>query len=356
ITFAQNPATLAALRAGLRERVARSPLFDAQRFAKNLYQAFLSMWQQAQSLASDVLNDSCRQAADFSPEAHSAELVNLFNQGQYAECEALARQLTQRAPNYGFGWNVLGVLYKQLGRIEEALVAMEQAAVLLPEDAEVLNNYGATLQNLHRSQAAEPYLRRAIALKPDYVEAYNNLAATLHELDRYSEAEACLHQAIALRPSYPEAWYNLGNTLKQQGRLEEAEQSLLQALALRPNWPSAYTMLLFCLNYGQHQDARTRLSHARQYGDLLTRMAERPYKDWRCDAVPKRLRVGLASPDLRTHPVGYFLESVLADLGHTGIELVAYPTFPHEDALTQRLKAHFVGWHSLVGLSDEEAA
>ncbi|MBK1656076.1 O-linked N-acetylglucosamine transferase, SPINDLY family protein [Allochromatium vinosum] len=44
IAWAHDPASLAELRAGLRAQVARSPLFDTERFARHLESAFRGMW------------------------------------------------------------------------------------------------------------------------------------------------------------------------------------------------------------------------------------------------------------------------------------------------------------------------
>jgi predicted O-linked N-acetylglucosamine transferase (SPINDLY family) len=68
------------------------------------------------------------------------------------------------------------------------------------------------------------------------------------------------------------------------------------------------------------------------------------------------LRVGLVSGDLRNHPVGYFLESMLAQIDSSRIELIAYATDYKVDELTARIKPYFSSWKSLVGLSDEAAA
>ena len=70
----------------------------------------------------------------------------------------------------------------------------------------------------------------------------------------------------------------------------------------------------------------------------------------------RRLRVGFVSGDLRTHPVGYFLESVLAHLDQQALDIVLYPTHSQVDALTKRLQGMGFAWKSLVGLSDERAA
>ena len=57
-------------------------------------------------------------------------LAALFNAGRYAEAEDLARALTERFPLHGFGWKVLGALFKQAGRNADALAPMQKAAAL----------------------------------------------------------------------------------------------------------------------------------------------------------------------------------------------------------------------------------
>jgi predicted O-linked N-acetylglucosamine transferase (SPINDLY family) len=70
----------------------------------------------------------------------------------------------------------------------------------------------------------------------------------------------------------------------------------------------------------------------------------------------RRLRVGFVSGDLHSHPVGYFLESVLAHIDLTALEIFLYPTYSKIDTLSRRLQAMGFAWESLVGLSDERAA
>ncbi|UCG99410.1 MAG: glycosyltransferase, partial [Burkholderiales bacterium] len=71
---------------------------------------------------------------------------------------------------------------------------------------------------------------------------------------------------------------------------------------------------------------------------------------------PARLRIGITSGDIRSHPVGYFLEGVLGQLDRCKLELIGYPTNPRSDSLTERVRQHLSAWHPLDGLSDEAAA
>ena len=50
------------------------------------------------------------------------------------------------------------------------------------------------------------------------------------------------------------------------------------------------------------------------------------------------------------HPVGYFLEGLLAHIDPARIELIAYPTHHKQDELTARIRPYFSAWKPLIGL------
>jgi predicted O-linked N-acetylglucosamine transferase (SPINDLY family) len=103
-----------------------------------------------------------------------------------------------------------------------------------------------------------------------------------------------------------------------------------------------------------------RLSEAHRYGDGLKRRV-RPFTDWEIDAQRPMsredpLRVGIVSGDLRLHPVGFFVESMLDRVDPARVQFVAYPTLPLEDELSARIKPRFAAWTSIAALDDEAAA
>ena len=316
-------------------------------------------------------------------------LIQQYQAGRYGNAEKLAASLTKRFPNHQFGWKVLGVILQQIGRIHESLVPNQKAAALFPQDAEAHSNLGLTLQGLGRLNEAEASLRQAIALKPDCAEAHYNLGITLQELGRLDEAEASYTQATALKPGYAEAYNNLGNTLQELGRLEEAAASFRQALdlepdyaeahsslgialyrsgaleeaeascrkaiALNPDFTAGYMPLLFIQsssNFEHTSYLKDALSYAKSIrGEISSRFSE-----WSCAREPERLRIGLVSGDFHNHPVGFFLEGLLAQFNSSSLELYAYPTKLLEDELTTRIKPYFSYWSPLLGKSDQEAA
>ena len=170
-------------------------------------------------------------------------LATLFTEGRYPEAAALAQAMTVCFPRHGFGWKVLGTVFQQMGRSEDALIPMQKAAKLSPGDAEAHNNLGNTLQELGRLDEAESLYRRALTIKPNYTDAHYNLGNILKELGRLDESEASHRRALTIKPDYAEAHNNLGLTLNDMGCLDEAEASYRRALEIKPDFAEAYNNL-----------------------------------------------------------------------------------------------------------------
>ncbi|MBY0575518.1 MAG: tetratricopeptide repeat protein [Gallionellaceae bacterium] len=192
-------------------------------------------------------------------------LASLFNQGRYPEAATLARTMTARFPLHGFGWMALGAALKQMGQTADALVPMQKAAALSPDDADAHSNLGVTLQELGRLSEAEASLRRALQINAGNAAAYNNLGNVLQDLGRPGEAENSYRQALRINPDYAQAYYNLGKTLQELGRPNEAETSYRQALQISPDYAKAHNNLGVTLKeLGRSGEAEISLRRALQ--------------------------------------------------------------------------------------------
>src|SRR5208282_372290 len=68
------------------------------------------------------------------------------------------------------------------------------------------------------------------------------------------------------------------------------------------------------------------------------------------------LRLGFVSPDLRQHPVGFFLVRVLENLLHAELETICYSDRIGKDGLTNRLQAAATEWRDVMGMTDQRLA
>ena len=315
-------------------------------------------------------------------------LIALFNQQRYREAERLARQLTGEHPDYAFAWKVLGAAVTVQGG--NGMPMLERAVQLMPDDHEAHNNLGNAYLEAGRFEDAAASYRRALALKPDYAHAHGNLGNALRELGRWPEAVSAYRRALETEPGFAEAHSNLGGALLDLGEfeqaivslrraleldpdsiqahsnlgrallalgeLEQASLSLRRVLELDPDFAEAHSTLLFALNCVELRSSAELVQEARRYGGRVARRG-RPFQRWPNPPDPAReLHVGLVSSDLRSHPVGYFLESFVAALSSHRLCLHAYQTRGGTDALTERLRARMASWHRVSGMSDEDLA
>jgi predicted O-linked N-acetylglucosamine transferase (SPINDLY family) len=288
-------------------------------------------------------------------QTHSNLGATLKELGRFDEAEASCRQAIAMQPDFADAHYNLGKTLKALSRLDESEASYKKATIFRPDFAEAHNDLGNTLQELGRLDEAEASFSQAIALKPAYAEAHYNLGNTLKALVRLDESEASYKQAINLKPDYADAHLNLGNTLKALGRLDEAEASYKQAITLKPDLGDAYNNLLMLIGSMPFNEVRY-LESAGDFARAVKAAIASRFDTWSHSQDRESLRIGFVSGDLSSHPVGYFLESLLMELQSSSVELFAYPTTSESDAITFRIKPLFDIWFSLVGLDDDAAA
>ncbi|WP_175735452.1 tetratricopeptide repeat protein [Burkholderia ambifaria] len=272
-----------------------------------------------------------------------------------------AARLFERAceidPGYAPAWCRLGELRCQQGEYEESLRLCRHAIELDPELADAYNFLGLAYHNLDRMAASELSHRHAIDLNPDDADAHHNLAAALFRLDKLDEAMSEYRIAQELGVDPVKIQLTLGDILWAKRDFAGAVAAFREAVEHDPH--RAYARLLFNMSSSPAFAPEEWVVDAQRYGDYLARDARLLSHDREQRALQARgrpLRVGFVSGDLRQHPVGIFLESVLAHLDRTRIEPHAYVTFVVEDDVTARLKTGFASWKKLTCLNRDQAA
>ena len=272
-----------------------------------------------------------------------------------------AAHLFERAceidPGYAPAWCRLGELRCQQGEYEESLRLCRHAIELDPELADAYNFLGLAYHNLDRMAASELSHRHAIDLNPDDADAHHNLAAALFRLDKLDEAMSEYRIAQELGVDPVKIQLTLGDILWAKRDFTGAVAAFRDAVEHDPH--RAYARLLFNMSSSPAFAPEEWVVDAQRYGDYLARDARLLSHDREQRALQARgrpLRVGFVSGDLRQHPVGIFLESVLAHLDRTRIEPHAYVTFVVEDDVTARLKSGFASWKKLTCLNRDQAA
>ena len=173
------------------------------------------------------------------PIAQEEHIKQLYNGGQIAAAINASQQLTVAHPDNAFGWKALSTLYIEQAQHDAAIVALQQAIRVSPNEFELHYNLGNEYLALHQPEAAITSFNHCIGINPHYVQAYSNLGNAQTDTRQFDAAIASYKRAIELQPDFVLAHYNLGNLFKKQHRYQEAVQSYCQALTLNPGFADA---------------------------------------------------------------------------------------------------------------------
>jgi tetratricopeptide (TPR) repeat protein len=170
-----------------------------------------------------------------------AALLAEVRSGNHAQLERQARALLLRYPAVGFLWKALGVaLWAQR---KDSLQPMEQAAALLPLDAEAHINLANAYRACGRRRDAVSSYHRALELRPEDADTHDRLGSALFELGDIDAAADSCRRATALRPQAAEWHCNLAMLLLLQNRAAEAAECCRRALELDPTLTGALVIL-----------------------------------------------------------------------------------------------------------------
>ena len=117
--------------------------------------------------------------------------------GDDARATALLNKVIALAPEQAAPHTNLGIIFRQTGRLDEAVHEYETAIRLNPTDAEAYHNLGLAHRNRGAFADAERAYLRALELRPDQVDTHYNLGI-LYDLYLDRPQNALVHYRAIL--------------------------------------------------------------------------------------------------------------------------------------------------------------
>lgn len=163
------------------------------------------------------------------------DAVTHHQAGRLPEAEKQYRVVIGLQPDHADALRLLGALYLQTKKPDQALPLLRQASKVQPKNPEILSNLGVALRETGQLDDAIACLREAIAINPDYIEALNNLGSLFLDQGRAAEAIPLYQHALRLRPDYGTAMGNLASAMSMVGQYEPSIALFSQALKHLPS-------------------------------------------------------------------------------------------------------------------------
>lgn len=134
----------------------------------------------------------------------------------------LARYETPQNDETADRLNNEGLILRQQGRLDEALICYDEALEIAPRRAEVWCNKGNALHAQERYQEALQCFDKAVGLDPSDMKLWCNRGVALKAMGRPGDAVASYDKALQIAPRDVKTWFNKANALAAQEKYREA--------------------------------------------------------------------------------------------------------------------------------------
>ena len=260
------------------------------------------------------------------------------------------------APDFADAYFNLGNAFKTLWRFDEAIQVFDRCLLFNPHDGEAMTNRGNALLSQGKVDAAIKQLDAVVKNDPGNADGHYNLANALMEKYDYDRAYASYHTACDLRPNEVRYASNFSILLKELGEVDAAI-GLLEVTGRVAASELAHSNLIFCIANSPAHGPADILQEARRWNRLhAANLTPKTIAHNNTPEPERRLKIGYVSGDLRTHPVGFFMESVFESHDHENFEIHVYATNQKADDVTIRIKNHADVWHDVAALSTRTLA
>jgi Flp pilus assembly protein TadD len=211
-----------------------------------------STWGRSESKAAGDHDPRFRNAAPAPPPriehtTHLAAGQMLERQGDFAGAIGQYEKAIAAWPRFAPAYNRLGIVYQQIGRLDEAEKILVQGVQADPSSVTLRNNLGYCYLLQQRYQEALAMFRDALAQDPAFKRARMNLAICLGKMGQTQDSLIEFSKVV----SADVAHYNVGVICLHRGEYDRAGQAFAQALTINPKCPGAQIQLALAQRMAQ---------------------------------------------------------------------------------------------------------
>ncbi|WP_211208912.1 tetratricopeptide repeat protein [Cytophaga aurantiaca] len=177
-----------------------------------------------------------------------------WQQKSYKTAENTYRQILRDYPKHPDAQHLLGLVYSEQGKYENAIRYISEAITTNPDNTAYYSNLGEVYRLAGEWDKALSHFQKALQIQPDFVEAKFNLANGLHQKGDTQQAFALYAEILVVQPTHIKAAFNSANILMANGQYRSAIDAFRKVLAMNNNHADAHNNLAIVLSEWDHLD------------------------------------------------------------------------------------------------------
>ena len=182
------------------------------------------------------------------------QAFNLHQKGKLTDARNIYQEILKESPQNHEVWDLLGVLYMQAEKYEEAEKCIKKALSIKIETY-YLENLGKLYQKIKNyTDAIEIYKILTNALPNNY-EHWFSLAMSYKNNSQWNESKNAYYKAIEINPKSHESYFNLAYLYFNENDPDGAVKCYEKALELEPDdWETKYFLSLAYMQVKNYKD------------------------------------------------------------------------------------------------------
>ncbi len=262
-------------------------------------------------------------------------------------------------PNQMDAYLLLIRIFGEEGRFAEACDIAALGEQIFPAGPEIPTQLGVAAIQCKMPEVAEQKLLLAVDRDADAIVALYNLARLADDHGDQSTALQRYRAINATHPDYRPAAFNLAELELRTGARRAATNRLDELLIQDPLDAALLSSRLMAAQY-EPSITSAALLKIHKWWDRSAISVKCPSPVMHKQMVPgnrgQRLKLGLVSPDLGEHPVGYFLVGALENMPRDQAEINVFADLDRRDDVATRIRKASSRWTDTAGWSDERLA
>lgn len=265
------------------------------------------------------------------------------------------QELLAKDPSNPLLWVIATKANQRLGQFFAADECVKEALTLSPDYVEAIYAKSDLLYRSDRLDEAELFLSESVQrLDKETCRPLRSLHATvLQKTKQYEKAQRIYLELTQETPNNWLLWNNLGMVNQDLSQFVEMNEAYERSCEVTKDNPTPYFNHIVGAHYDPSKTADD-IKHMCQVWQTKFKPAKVKRAEAKDKRTDKRIRIGLISDGLRSHPVGQMITTGLSHIQESQIEFYAYSTNYKEDHLTHRIKRMCSKWMVIEHVSTEE--
>jgi predicted O-linked N-acetylglucosamine transferase (SPINDLY family) len=292
------------------------------------------------------------------------EATKHYESGHIAKAISSLLLVIELERNHHQALNNLSFLYLRIANTKQALHYAQTALGCYPKDSLSHLSLANVHAELGQIDSAYVLYKKASELAPNSIDSFIGLGMCSMKLGKVSEAICFLQQTLKLNPSAHKALNNLALALQQSGDADSANRLLNEAIVRHPQQIYLISNALMNQQYMSDVDSQEIIELAKKYQQAISSQLGRFKHELHANQLNKKtrrendkiLKIGFVSADFYSHPIGFFLQSILLELKLKGIHISLFSNNAYCDEITKTLQSYVNDYCLIHQLNDYDAA